>query len=127
LEIYWLEKDGLFLYLPGDHSLEVLGTRDLRTSLCKAALEQEMILQAPATMVFTAVFQRTQGKYGTDRGYRYVLIDLGHAAQNVLLQATALGLGAVPLGAFNDHSVQRLLDLPPAHAPLYLIPIGYPS
>ena len=126
LEIYWIEQSGLYHYQPVDHALDLHQAGDLRFALCKAALNQEMLLQAPATMLFAAVFSRTQAKYGKERGYRYVLIDLGHAAQNVLLQATALGLGAVPIGAFNDQSIQAALKIPVAHAPLYLIPIGHP-
>jgi nitroreductase len=58
---------------------------------------------------------------------RYVLMEAGHAAQNVLLQAVALGLGAVPVGAFGDDPVQELLQLPTDHLPLYLLPIGRPA
>jgi SagB-type dehydrogenase family enzyme len=127
LEIYWIEQSGLYHYQPFEHALDLHQAGDHRPALCAAALDQEMILQAPATMLFTAVYSRTQAKYGKERGYRYALIDLGHAAQNVLLQATALGLGAVPIGAFDDKSVQAGLKIPASHAPLYLIPIGYPA
>lgn len=127
LEVYWIEHVGLYHYDPSQHALKLEKKGDLRATLCRAALDQEMILQAPSTMVIAAVYSRTQAKYGESRGARYVLIDLGHAAQNVLLQATALGLGAVTIGAFEDRDVQAVLDLPPSHAPLYLIPIGYPG
>ncbi len=61
-----------------------------------------------------------------DRAERYVQLEAGHAAQNVLLQAVSLGLGAVPIGAFHDAEVQEVLGLPPQHEPLYLIPVGDP-
>jgi nitroreductase len=67
------------------------------------------------------------GRYGPDRGERYTLIEIGHAAQNVLLQAEALSLGSVPVGAFGDSEVSALLALPEDHVPLYLLPIGHPA
>jgi nitroreductase len=57
---------------------------------------------------------------------RYVHMEVGHAGQNVLLQATALGLAAVPIGAFYDERVQQALELPLNQQPLYLIPVGHP-
>jgi SagB-type dehydrogenase family enzyme len=76
--------------------------------------------------VITAVYARTEQRYGVERGTRYVHLEAGHAAQNVLLQATALGLGAVPIGSFSDSEIRTVLTLPEDHAPLYLIPVGKP-
>ncbi|MCS7130600.1 MAG: nitroreductase family protein, partial [Archaeoglobaceae archaeon] len=70
----------------------------------------------------TAIYERTTKKYG-ERGIRYVHIEVGHAAQNVLLQATALDLGAVPVGAFDDGRLKILLNLT-VEEPLYIIAIG---
>ena len=66
-------------------------------------------------------------KYGRTRSPRYIHLEAGHAAQNTLLQAVSLGLGAVPIGAFEDIRVQEVLGLPADHEPLYLIPIGHPK
>jgi SagB-type dehydrogenase family enzyme len=63
-------------------------------------------------------------KYG-QRGERYVKIEAGHAAQNIHLQAVSLALGSVPVGAFNDDQVRKVLNLPANHEPLYLIPLGH--
>ena len=76
--------------------------------------------------MITAVFARTEQRYG-DRAERYVHLEAGHAAQNVLLQAVAMRLGAVPVGAFDDERVQDVLGVPGDHAPLYLIPVGRPA
>ena len=65
-------------------------------------------------------------KYGA-RAERYVLIEAGHAGQNLLLQASALGLGAVPTGAFDDARITELIGLPAGAEPLYLIPVGEPA
>lgn len=114
---------GLYRYVPGKHQLEPVVAVDLRPGLCAAALEQECVAKGAVVFVFTAVERRTTRKYGP-RGVRYVHIEVGHAAQNLVLQATALGLGSVTVGAFDDAAVARLLDLPRGETPLYLVPVG---
>lgn len=126
LELYVLTSRGLFQYDPARHELQQRGAEDLREPLCRAALSQESVREAPAVFVITAVYARTAVKYGQARAQRYVHMEAGHAAQNLLLQATAMGLGAVPLGAFQDEQVSRILQLPTDEAPLYLIPVGHP-
>ncbi len=66
-------------------------------------------------------------KYGEERSPRYVHLEAGHAAQNLLLQAVALDLGAGPIGAFYDDQVKEALALPIDQEPLYLIPVGHPE
>jgi SagB-type dehydrogenase family enzyme len=127
LEIYVLTQEGISHYQPSDHSLRSVRAGDFRRDLYAAALRQEFILEAPLTVVITAVYQRIEVKYGRDRGPRYVHIEVGHAAENLLLQAVALGLGAVPVGAFEDDLVLKILGIPPDHRPLYLIPVGHPA
>jgi SagB-type dehydrogenase family enzyme len=98
---------------------------DARPRLYAAALRQEPVLNAPAVIVMAAVYARTTAKYGEERSPRYVHLEAGHAAQNVLLQAVALNLGAVPIGAFEDDKLKLGL-LPSDQQPLYLIPVGHP-
>ncbi|OFW78165.1 MAG: hypothetical protein A2Z48_04445 [Actinobacteria bacterium RBG_19FT_COMBO_70_19] len=124
LEVYLVTPEGLYHYLPDGHRLEVLAHDDRRPALARAALGQESVADAPAVVILTAVYARTSQKYG-DRAERYVHLEAGHAAQNVLLQAVSLGLGAVPVGAFEDRAVQEALGLPTEHEPLYLIPVGH--
>ncbi len=124
LELYVSTPDGAYHYLPHQHSLEVVGEEDRRSHLWDAGLRQGALQQPPAIFVVTAVYQRTEAKYG-DRAERYVRLEAGHAAENILLQAVALELGAVPIGAFYDDQIQVALDLPADHRPLYLIPVGH--
>ncbi len=126
LEIYVATAQGVFHYSPQGHCLEVLSGSDARPALYEAALRQEAVRQAPAVFVVTAVYERTAKKYGAERGPRYVHLEAGHAAQNLLLEAVALGLVAVPIGAFEDERIQAALGLPADHEPLYLIPTGHP-
>jgi SagB-type dehydrogenase family enzyme len=118
--------EGLFHYLPRGHRLAQLGGDDLRAPLGEAALGQQHVADGAAVIVVTAVLERTEERYG-DRAERYVELEAGHAAQNLLLQAVVLGLAAVPVGAFVDAEVQAVLSLPSDHMPLYLIPVGQPN
>jgi len=124
LELFVVTGDGLFQYLPAKHSLEKLTDQDLRATLASAAWGQEFIEAAPLTLLFAAQFSRTTNRYG-QRGVRYVYMEAGHAAENVHLQAEALGLGSVAVGAFDDASVSKVLSLPAHLEPLYLVVVGY--
>ncbi len=126
LELYVATPDGFFHYEPQPHRLRRRAGGDLRPAICRAALEQDAIREAPAVFVIAAVYERTAGKYGEGRSPRYVHIEVGHAAQNLLLEAVALGLGGVPIGAFYDTELHQALSLPREERPLYLIPVGHP-
>jgi SagB-type dehydrogenase family enzyme len=115
---------GIYRYQPQSHSLLPVRAGDRRRELEAAALHP--IRSAPAALVFSAVFSRTTGKYG-ERGTRYVFMDQGHAAENVYLQAVALGLGTFVIGGFNDQMVTGVLSLPPAEQPLAIMPVGRPQ
>ena len=127
LEVYGVTPEHVLHYLPAHHTAEVTLEGDIRKDLCRASLDQEFILEAPFTLVIAAVYQRIEVKYGSRRGPRYVHFEVGHAAQNVHLEAVALGLGSVPVGAFHDERVAEVMKLPDDHRPLYLIPIGPPA
>ena len=124
LELYLALKEGLFHYVPRNHQLSRLSDQNLIGDLASAALDQQCIRESPAVVIITGVFERIERKYGK-RGERYVKVEAGHAAQNILLQSVSLGLGAVPVGAFYDNRIQKLLNIPENHEPLYLIPLGH--
>jgi SagB-type dehydrogenase family enzyme len=129
LELYVVVGDvqdltpGVYRYEPPEHQLVRTMAGDARVELADAALAQGCIKEGAITIVLTAVYERTTRKYG-DRGIRYVHMEAGHAAQNLCLQATALNLGAVTIGAFYDEEVAELLHLPEDERPLYMIPVG---
>ena len=124
LELYLLTPDAYRHYVPEGHRVELLANQDLRAELAAAALNQSAVRTAPLTLVITAVYARTVKKYGA-RGRRYVELEAGHVAQNVLLQAVAHGLAAVPIGAFDDHRLTHALRLPGDHAPLYIVAVAH--
>ena len=114
---------GVYRYRPAVHELILVVSDDRRKALARAALAQSWVRRTPAVIVLAAVYERTTRKYGK-RGRRYVHIEVGHAAQNIYLQAVARDLGTVMVGAFDGEEVQDVLKLPDDHEPLGLMPVG---
>ncbi|MGA2177651.1 MAG: SagB/ThcOx family dehydrogenase [Verrucomicrobiota bacterium] len=114
---------GVYRYRPEGHDLLLIAQGDQRAKLATAALGQDWLVDAPVTIVLAAVFERTARRY-RQRAERYVLMEVGHAAQNVHLQAVALDLGTVVVGAFDDAEVKQVLSLAANEEPLCLMPIG---
>ena len=112
---------GLYHYDFRAHALEILQRADLRSRLARACLGQKVVAQAPASMVMVALYERTTRRYG-ERGYRYVYMEAGYVSQNIYLQAEALQLATVAVGAFDDAAVKEILAV--EGAPLLLMPVG---
>jgi SagB-type dehydrogenase family enzyme len=127
LELFTVAEDSISHYQPLTHALVRVREGDYRPALAHAALDQEFIHQASVTIVITAVPERTTVRYGDERAPRYIDIEVGHAAQNLMLQAVALDLGSVAVGAFHDDEVASILELTKGTIPLYLVPVGYPG
>jgi SagB-type dehydrogenase family enzyme len=124
LTLYVIKDDGVWIYLPNNHALKLIFKGDSRSLVAKAALNQSFIEQAPVVIVISAILQKTIDKYGK-RGTKYVYLEAGHAAQNLLLEAVSLGLGSISIGTFSSHSLQEALYLTNEETPLYVIPVGY--
>ena len=116
---------GVYRYRPEMHALEAWRLGKFLPALYEAALRQEWVVEAAVVFVFAAEFARTEKRYGA-QARRYVFVEVGHAAQNLLLEATALELGAVPVGAFEERGVAEAVGLPSKWPPLYLVPVGRP-
>ncbi len=117
--------DGIYHYNLEDHSLTLHHKGDVRVELAGAALDQEFIYQAPIDIIICAIYERTRRRYGA-RTERYVHMEVGHTGQNIYLQATALGLATVAIGAFDDEQVRKVLRLDEQYQPLYIMPVGKP-
>jgi SagB-type dehydrogenase family enzyme len=123
LELYVMDAQGVWHYEPAHNGLRRIASGDHRADLAQAALGQAPVRAAAVNLVFTGVIARSRPRY-RDRAERYVFIEVGHAAQNALLQATALGLGAVPIAAFDDDALRRVLGVGAAETPLYILSVG---
>jgi SagB-type dehydrogenase family enzyme len=116
---------GVYHFVPQGHKLEKISSSDLRTKVMEASLNQGFIAQAPIVLIITGEYERTTKKYG-ERGKQYVHLEAGHAGQNIYLQVESLGLGTVTVGAFDGEEIIKILNLPQAHKPFYVMPIGHP-
>lgn len=129
LEVYLIASNvgtlsaGVYRYSSPRNALELVAGGDRMTSLVSAALGRSWIAGAACVLVLAADFDRTAVKYGR-RAERYVYMEVGHAAQNVYLQAVALGLGTTMVGAFRDSEVKRVVGMTATESPLGLLPIG---
>lgn len=121
LHIYLATPDAFFEYIPAGHQLKKLQSGDLRAKLSV----QPAVKSAPFVLLIAGEYERATEKYGADKGPRVTNLEAGHVAENVLLQATALGLGAVPVGGFEPKDAQKGASLPTQQMPIYLIPVGH--
>jgi SagB-type dehydrogenase family enzyme len=117
---------GLYRYVPYGHRLEHVRPADVRAELTTAALGQDAIASAPVSLVITAVITAIARRYGA-RATRFAHLEAGHVAQNVALEAVALSLGTVPIGAFDDAEVAGILTCARTELALYILPLGRPQ
>ncbi len=115
---------GVYRYRSETRDLVLVAAGDKRPALFHAAASQTCVKDAPASLVYTAVFSRTTGKYGTRGRQRYVCMDLGHSAENVYLQCGSMGLGTCAIGAFHDDAVKLVVRMTKEEEPLYIMPVG---
>jgi len=116
---------GIYRYVPHQHQLHFIRSGDFRADVAEAALDQDWLEDSAVLLIFGAAEERTARKYG-NRAPGYVHMEVGHAAQNVLLQAVALGLAGTPVGAFDDDRLGRAIGMPSHEQALYIVPIGKP-
>ena len=131
LEVYAMVKrvegvpQGLYHYLPGPgkerHSIELVQQGERSAELADAALRQSFVTEAAVNIIIGGVVQRMAVKYGR-RARLYVVLEVGHAAQNLCLQAQSLGIGVVPIGAFADEEVRRFVG--DEVEPFYILSLG---
>jgi protease I len=126
LTLYVITNDGLFSYDPKKHCLNQLSDQKYGKKLSQAANNQDYVENAPCSIVIAGETKKLGEKYGKD-AKKFMTLEAGHAAQNILLQATAMDLSAVPLGSFEEKSVRKICSLPLSIDPLYIICIGHPS
>lgn len=127
-------RPGLYYYRPDPHELRVLERTDrsamveeIRDRFVAGPTELPTVSEVPVVVMLTGAFSRLKFKYGP-RGHRYVFLEAGHLAQNLLLAATAADLAGVPYGGFRDDAVNDLLGVDGVdEGIIYSIMVGHPS
>lgn len=125
LTLYVVDARGVWRYEPDAHAVTRMQTSDRRTTVARATYSESAVAGAPLAVVITARVAVTAVKYGA-RAERYATLEAGHAAQNLLLTASALGLAAVPVGAFDDSALRKAIGVDASTTMLYVIPVGAP-
>lgn len=107
------------------YQVYLVRSRDSRLALAQAALDQTFVSEAPLVLVFCAVPYRSAIKYGQRGEQLYALQDATIACAYAQLAATALGLGAVWVGAFDEDAVRRATGATVDEIPVAILPVGY--
>ena len=114
---------GIYKYDPEHHDLTLHVAGDRRRELTAAAKDQDCMRFSACAILFAADYERTASKYA-ERAIRFVCLEVGHASENVYLQATALGLGTCAIGAFEPAELRREVQLPKEEEPVSMLTIG---
>jgi SagB-type dehydrogenase family enzyme len=125
ITLYFATAGGLFAYNPLQHSLEQSSELDLRGRLAAAAGKHEAVALAGCDIIVAGSVRKLTAQFGK-KARRYMLLEAGHIAQNIALQAVSLGLGSVPIAGFDVREVSKTCRIPKSLEPLYIIAVGHP-
>lgn len=117
---------GVYVWKPESNELQRTVSGSVASDLQQGAFGQRSVGTAPVVFGIAGSAEEVAQKYGP-KAEQFVFNEVGHAAQNLLLMATSLGLGAVPMGGFSEEAVADVLQLPKGLQPYYLIPVGVPA
>lgn len=126
IQVFVVNGEGVYAYLPAEHTLRLVQKGAILDRLRPLPPNPPDLGKAPVVLVLGMNLAPLTERVGA-RAERYAFMETGHVAQNVLLQATALGLGSIPVGGFDEEKVSALLKLPDGVRPVYLLPVGYPA
>ncbi|MCH7555924.1 MAG: DJ-1/PfpI family protein [Planctomycetes bacterium] len=125
IDLYFATQEGLFVYRPAEHSMEQTSDQDIRGRLAAAASMQESVATAGCNIIVAGSVRKLTSRFRT-KARTYMLLEAGHIAQNIQLQAVCLDLGSVTIGGFNTREVGRICRLPRGMEPIYIICVGHP-
>jgi SagB-type dehydrogenase family enzyme len=115
---------GIYRYLVAEHALSPVARGEFRPAVAQACNAQTWMTAAPAMVALAGDYARGAVKNGA-KAPMFTHMEAGFVAQNLFLEVGALGLGAAIVGDFNDQALAQALKLPPAEAPLLVMPVGY--
>lgn len=125
IELYFATQNGLFVYQPQGHGLEQIFEQDIRGILAATTSMQDTAIKAGCDIIVAGSARRLSAQFRED-ARKYMLLEAGHIAQNIQLQAVCLDLGSVTIGSFNTKDVSKICKLPKELEPIYIICVGYP-
>ena len=126
IELLFATDEGLFVYRPADHSLLQIGDQDIRSMLGAAASMAESVSGAGCDIIIAGAVRKMTDQF-KDKARTFMHMEAGHIAQNILLQAVCLNLGAVTVGGFDTKEVRNVCKLRRDLEPLYIICVGKPA
>ena len=126
ITLYFATPEGLFVYHPDGHTLEENISNDIRSKLSMAAFKQQAVADAACDIIVAGSAKKLAAKYRSN-ARRYLLLEAGHIAQNIHLQAVGLGFGSGAVGAFDIRDVGKICRLSTELEPIYIICVGYPA
>jgi len=131
LEVYVLARevnelsDGIYHYNVREHSVEMMQAGSWFEEFDKDLISAPFVVNANLIFFFSAIFNRTQKKYGP-RGYRYILLEAGHVAQNLCLAAAEHNLGSLCMGGYYDTKLNHFFGFDDLNEGIvYSVAVGY--
>jgi SagB-type dehydrogenase family enzyme len=125
IELYFFTPEGLFFYRPENHSLQQVSSSDQREELLKAVQRQAPVTEAACDIVIAGSVRKLAAAYG-NKAMKFMLLEAGHVAENIQLQAVALGLASVTVESFDIKNVAKACEMPGEMEPLLIICVGHP-
>jgi len=104
IEIYILNKEGAYLYLPKEHALQLIEKGDFRTS----GASQERFQDCPLMLIFVANYDKMEG-FSDESKVLFGATDTGNISQNVYLYCASEGLATCALGSVHRDKLKELL------------------
>jgi len=126
IELYFATEEGLFVYQPQQHSLEQIVEQDIRNELATTASTPEAVANAACDIIVAGSARMLTTQF-RDKARTFMLLEAGHIAQNIQLQAVCLDLGSVAIGDFDTKGIDRICRLSRDLEPVYIICVGYPA
>lgn len=115
---------GIYHYNPVSNNLRLLKVEDNVDIISESLVQKNIAYESSLIIFITAIFKKSTFKY-SNRGYRFILLEAGHVAQNINIVSSGLGLGCINVGGFFDHKIDAILELDGIlHSTIYVVAIG---
>ena len=129
IQLYFVIRGGVYLYNPGEHSLRKVFAGNVINKLAAATSNRPLqagVAKAPCNIIIAGAPRKMMAKFGI-KGRRFMLLEAGHIAQNIQLQAVSLGLGAVAIAEFNEAEAAKICKLSGDQEAILIICVGNPA